>query len=343
MYDAASGARVADLPVGGMRNQVVAWHPHGERLAVAGSDPRIQIWNVAARRQVATLEGHVQYVPALTFHPDGKLLASHGWDGQLLLWDPSSGRQLLRLTSVIAPRFSADGRWLGVAWHGGWADLLEVTPSREYRTLVSSAGAGRGAYNSGDVSPDGRLLAVGMDDGARLWDLGVGREVAVLPEGTNQVAFEGRRELTDAPGRPRALLTGGSHGLLRWPVTGDPESKGLRLGQPRQISPGVRAWFARSPDGRTLGAVTEQGRPIGSWIWKRGRCGGSWAPIRRWERSRRSAGMAGGRRAAAGLRTRSGSGTSARVGWSTNGSSGTERGSSSPPTAAPWSSPGTTR
>src|SRR5436309_4256106 len=76
IYDSAQGSHVADLPVGLMEHQVVAWHPDGARLAVAGSDPHIQIWDVVAKRKLATLEGHVQHVRALDFHPDGGLLAS---------------------------------------------------------------------------------------------------------------------------------------------------------------------------------------------------------------------------------------------------------------------------
>jgi predicted nucleic acid-binding protein len=60
IYDPTDGTLVTDLPVGPIGQQVVAWHPHGDRLAVAGSDPRIQIWDVAAKRKLATLEGHVQ-------------------------------------------------------------------------------------------------------------------------------------------------------------------------------------------------------------------------------------------------------------------------------------------
>jgi WD40 repeat protein len=264
VYDAASGALLTDLPVGAMSSQVVAWHPDGERLAVAGSDPRIQLWNVSAKRKVATLEGHAQRVTTVTFHPDGELLASHGWDGQLLLWHPSSGRQLMRLTAVSAPHFSADGRWLGVTWDGDRADLLEVTPTREYRTLVSSEGAGRGTFGYvGDISPDGRLLVVGMDDGARLWDLHSGREVAALPAGTPFAFFDGRGADGGPvpPDSPRwGLLTSGSGGLRRWPVTcDDPAGERLRLGPPRQLSSLGRAWFTRRPDGGTLGAVTEEG------------------------------------------------------------------------------------
>jgi WD40 repeat protein len=264
VYDTASGSLLTDLPVGAMSDQIVAWHPDGERLAVAGSDPRIQIWNVAAKGKVATLEGHAQRVTTLTFHPDGELLASHGWDGQLVLWHPSSGRQLMRLTSVNAPHFSADGRWLGVAWDGDRADLLEVTPTREYRTLVSSVGAGRGGYSYyGDISPDGRLLVTGMDEGARLWDLRSGRELTALPAGTPFGFFDGRGgdEASISPNSPRwGLLTSGSDGLLRWPVTcDDSAAEQLRLGPPRQLSSLGRAWFTRRPDGGTQGAVTVEG------------------------------------------------------------------------------------
>src|SRR5262249_4279041 len=157
VFDAASGELLAELPAGPVSDQVVAWHPDGERLAVSGTDARVQVWNVAAKRVVANMEGHGQRVTAVTIHPDGELLASHGWDGEVLLWHPASGRQLMRFTSVGAPQFSGDGHVLGVAWDGGRADLLQVTPTREYRTLVSSAGAGQGGYGYyADISPDGR-------------------------------------------------------------------------------------------------------------------------------------------------------------------------------------------
>jgi eukaryotic-like serine/threonine-protein kinase len=272
VYDTESGALLTNLPVGASLNQVVAWHPDGERVAVGSSQPRIQIWNAAAKRKVTTLIGHGQNVTAVTFHPGGQLLASHSWDGDLRLWEPGTGRPLLQLPLAVAGRlrFSDDGLRLGVAVHGEQAELLEVTPNREYRTLVSSGGIGRGAYSPSDISPDGRLLAVGtvvgMEPGARLWDLRTGRELAALPLGTNFVCFAGQGAPEGLPlthNRPCAdLLTCGSDGLLRWSLTsGDPEGTRLRLGPPRQLSPLRRAWFARGPDGRTLGAVTEEGGP----------------------------------------------------------------------------------
>jgi serine/threonine protein kinase/WD40 repeat protein len=265
VYDAASWVLLTHLAVGPMDEQFVFWHPDGERLAVTGTDPRIQIWNVATKRRVATLEGHTDYVSAVTFHPEGGLLASHSWDGVLRLWDPATGRQLLQLPLNVAdrPRFSSDGRLLGAAPHGEQTDLLEVTPSCEYLTLVSSEGAARGVYSRGDISPDGRLLVVGMDEGARLWDLQSRRELTTLPAGTVDVSFAERRPGEGGAGAPNGphldLLTCGSSGLLRWPITSDPQGRRLCFGPPRQLSALHRACFARGPDGSTLAAVTEEG------------------------------------------------------------------------------------
>lgn len=273
VYNSRDGALLTELPLGATTGQVVAWHPDGRRLAVSGNDPRIQIWDVAERRMVATLTGHVQRVTDLTFHTGGGLLASYSWDGVLRLWDPSTGRSLLQLPLAIDARlrFSSSGRWLGVARHGEQVELLEVTPSQVYRTLVSGWGLGRGgAYSPADISPDGRLLAVGtleaVDSGVRLWDLRGGRELAALPTGTNFVCFDGRWRLGEgdgdgwSPGPGAAILTGGTDGLLRWPVTSeDPSGQRLRLGSPRQLSSSRRAWFTRRPDGVVLGAATEEG------------------------------------------------------------------------------------
>ena len=69
----------------------------------------------------------------------------------------------MQLAMLAEPAFSRDGRWLGIGWPGGTqVQLLEVVPGREYRTIVSSLGARTGAYLEGDISPDGRLLALGM-------------------------------------------------------------------------------------------------------------------------------------------------------------------------------------
>src|SRR5262249_53779809 len=140
-----------------------------------------------------------------------------------------TGRQLMHLPLAVTPRFSNNGR-LGYLWQGGeQLQLLEVATSREYRTIVSSLGAGQGGYLDGDISPDGRLLALGMGAGGdRLWDLASGRELGVLPSAGNGVYFR-----SDG----RELLSFGNGGLHRWPLQKSKEAaNALRLGPPQKIA-----------------------------------------------------------------------------------------------------------
>ena len=58
-----------------------------KRLASAGEDRRVILWDVEAARQLTTLEGHDKAAVSVAFSPDGRLLASAGDDGKLILWN----------------------------------------------------------------------------------------------------------------------------------------------------------------------------------------------------------------------------------------------------------------
>jgi WD40 repeat protein len=194
---------------------------------------------------LATLQGHVQQVTTVTFHPDGHLLASRSWEGVLRLWDVSTGRQLLQLPAPYYLRFSRDGRWLGVAAHGEEGRLLEVAATREYRTIVSSLGADQGSYAEGDISPDGRLLALDMVENVNVWHLPGGRELVKLPPGLPLFHPDGRE-----------LLIVGRDGLQRRSMQFDGNE--LRLEAPRTIPlPAAPMRVVRTQDGGTLAIVSE--------------------------------------------------------------------------------------
>jgi WD40 repeat protein len=254
VYHVANGSLVVDLPVGAIDWQVIAWHPDGNRLAVSGSDPRIQIWNVPAKRKVATLEGHVQQVTALTFHPSGSLLLSGGWEAVFRIWDPSSGRQALQFQHKLSSiSFSTDGRWAGAIPNNKGGQLLEVAACPEYRTLVSSLGTGQSGYFDGDISPDSGSVSAGMDDGVRVWDLASGREAVVLDIGRTGSAFfqpDGHE-----------LLTCGDAGLQRWTVYGRADAaQPLHLASPKMIPlPFMPTRACRSRDGSRLAVTSESG------------------------------------------------------------------------------------
>ena len=65
----------------------VAFHPDGTRLATAGRDRAVWLWDLARGEEVARLPGHTSYVWSLAFSPDGATLASGSGDFTVRLWD----------------------------------------------------------------------------------------------------------------------------------------------------------------------------------------------------------------------------------------------------------------
>ena len=208
----------------------LAWSPDGGRLGIGLVLGAIaEIWDVADRREVVTLEGHAQQVNVLRFHPDGDLVLTCSWDGTARLWDAGTGRSVVHWQSLVGdPHFGRDGRACGVVKVGGETRVLEVEPGREYRTLVAGLGPGQSEYYQADISPDD-LLAVGMEDGVRLWELDTGRELAFLPIGKCQTTS------FVAGKRGRELLSCGPGGLHRWPIVEEAGARGrLRIGAPQE-------------------------------------------------------------------------------------------------------------
>src|SRR4051794_23825980 len=54
----------------------VAFSPDGSTLASGGFDRSVKLWDIAARREWATLEGHEGWVAAVAFSPGGTALAT---------------------------------------------------------------------------------------------------------------------------------------------------------------------------------------------------------------------------------------------------------------------------
>ena len=141
----------------------VAFSPDGERIAAAGGDGTVKVWNCRTRKVVRILDAQAHNVFSVAFHPGGKYLASAGANREVRVWDLTTGT-----TVFTCPGYT--GAYFGTAYGVAF-------------------------------SPDGRRLAAGSDGAVNIWDWGSGQLLHSLPGHEKRgicVAFsrDGRRLAT---------------------------------------------------------------------------------------------------------------------------------------------------
>ena len=156
----------------------LAFSPDGERLASAGGDGAVKIWNSKTDQVIQTFSAHPGFVSSVVFHPDGIHLASTGGDQQVKVWDLTTGKKLFSGPcdvvhtngTAYTAAFSPDGRRLA-AGSGG---AVRVWDWRKKQLLQTFAGHEKKAISVA-FSRDGRRLASGTWGGSvRLWDVEAG-------------------------------------------------------------------------------------------------------------------------------------------------------------------------
>src|SRR5262249_37613788 len=147
----------------------IAWHPDGNRVAL-GLDINADVWDIKARRRIATFDGHRQPVTRVHFSPAGDLVTTSSWDGTTRVWEVATGRHLVLLPILHSNDWSRNGGSVGATISAGVVRLVEIDRGLELLTLESSYEAGKLVCLTSSFHPDGRLLGLGINLGVRFFD-----------------------------------------------------------------------------------------------------------------------------------------------------------------------------
>ena len=145
--------------------------PLDNRAVTVGADGQVIIWDLPSGTPLYQLNGHRGRAMSVTIAPDGKTILTGGWDGRLILWDLSRGTKIASYETRVPITAVAIGGAGKTLIAGGRDGVVRILRRGDGTTLARI-----NAHNIGLTqlvsSADGRrLLTIGLDNRARVWNL----------------------------------------------------------------------------------------------------------------------------------------------------------------------------
>ena len=152
----------------------VDFSPDSTRLLVASMNRTATVWDVAARKKVLTLGGHVNWVAAAKYSPQGDRIATATVNiDSVRVWDSNDGRLLIDIPVKVFPWYNT-----GLLWSN---NHLFVVSHGTIKQLEASTGSAVSEWPVPDpfftnVEPrialprHGKFIAYSAKDTVTLWD-----------------------------------------------------------------------------------------------------------------------------------------------------------------------------
>ena len=168
----------------------VAFSPVDDTTLASGSgDGTVKLWNAATHTNIATLEGHTDWIASVAFSPDGTMIASGSGDGTVKLWNAATHTNIATLeghtNEIASVAFSPDGTTIASGSGDGIIKLWDVATHQNTTTFGGYDAAileEGGWFTPVAFSLDGKTLASGAADRVKLWDVATTQNTATLIE-----------------------------------------------------------------------------------------------------------------------------------------------------------------
>ncbi len=185
----------AERLVTGPAIRCLAVSPDGRRLALGVRDGVTELWDIATRKPVGTLQGTTRRVAGLAFSPDGAWLAAFGdySESTVRIWEVAT-REVLHVANVQqgyvrCVSFSPDATTFASGGEDGTVKLWNLRNANQMATLDNKLGP----VHCLAYSHDGRMLAAGHSRRGpggilKLWDLVRERELRAFEDQAGDVS-----------------------------------------------------------------------------------------------------------------------------------------------------------
>src|SRR5262249_18349322 len=150
----------------------VAFSPDGRTLAISGTNGRVELWDVATRRELRELKDPTRKgLATVAFSPDGRVVAAGSQEANhITTWQVKTGR-LLGRPIVVRPRgssaqwlaFSPDSKRIAVPGDEGTVGIRDVATGRAIGKPLS---IGSADVDDAVFADGGRTIIAGDDSGA---------------------------------------------------------------------------------------------------------------------------------------------------------------------------------